>query len=89
MHCYLTYDVLTYHALTSLLRTNLLPTQAHEFFSPLSFEKVYKKEYVPVYKPNIGAQTDTANFDPQVRSNLSVARWYSMNMVVSLPYFQR
>eukprot|EP00964_Phaeocystis_antarctica_P056022 scaffold32998_cov54-Phaeocystis_antarctica.AAC.1 len=27
--------------------------------------KVYKKEYVPVYKPNIGDQTDTANFDPQ------------------------
>ena len=41
-----------------------------------------------MYKPNIGAQTDTANFDPQVRSNLSVARLYSMNMVVSLPYLK-
>ena len=25
---------------------------------------MYRKEYTPIYKPNIGSDTDVANFDP-------------------------
>ena len=35
-----------------------------QFFVSLNFEKVYKKEYTPIYKPNLGGETDVANFDP-------------------------
>ena len=35
------------------------------FFESLDFEKVYRKEYTPIYKPNLGSDTDVANFDPQ------------------------
>merc|ERR1711918_145305 len=34
------------------------------FFAPLDFEKVFRKEYTPIYKPNLGSETDVANFDP-------------------------
>jgi len=34
------------------------------FFSALDFAKVYRKEYTPIYKPNLGSDTDVANFDP-------------------------
>ena len=35
------------------------------FFESLSFDKVFQKEYTPIYKPNLGSETDVANFDPQ------------------------
>ena len=34
------------------------------FFQPLDFDKVYRKEITPIYKPNLGSATDVANFDP-------------------------
>jgi len=34
------------------------------FFTSLDFSKVDRKEYTPIYKPNIGSDTDVANFDP-------------------------
>jgi len=42
------------------------------FFTPLDFEKVYKKEYTPIYKPNIGGETDVANFDPTFTNEQAV-----------------
>jgi len=52
--------------------TDIKELEAHDFFSPLCFVKVYKKEYTPVYKPNIQAQTDTGNFDPQFTAEAAV-----------------
>ena len=46
--------------------------EAHEFYQPLSFEKVYNKEYTPIYKPNLGGETDVANFDPQFTNEQAV-----------------
>ena len=40
--------------------------------APLDPEKVYNKEYTPIYKPNIGNLTDTGNFDPQFTAELPV-----------------
>jgi len=36
-----------------------------EFFATLDFGKVLRKEYTPIYKPNVGGELDVANFDPQ------------------------
>ena len=46
--------------------------EAHEFYQPLSFEKVYNKEYTPIYKPNVGSDTDVANFDPTFTKEAAV-----------------
>ena len=48
--------------------------EAHAFFQQpnFSFEKVFKKEITPIYKPNIGGETDTANFDPQFTAEVCV-----------------
>jgi len=46
--------------------------EQHEFFKPLDPVKVYNKEYTPIYKPNIGSGTDTANFDPQFTAEAAV-----------------
>ena len=42
------------------------------FFQPLDFAKVYRKEYTPIYKPNLGGDTDVANFDPQFTGEQAV-----------------
>ena len=59
--------------------------EAHEFYQPLSFEKVYNKEYTPIYKPNIGAQTDTANFDPQFTAEAAVDSVVDGNFMAGQP----
>ena len=46
--------------------------EAQAFFVALDFNLVYNKEYTPLYKPNIGAVTDTANFDPQFTAEAAV-----------------
>ena len=35
----------------------------HEFFSDIDFEKLYKKQIVPPFKPRVAAAGDTSNFD--------------------------
>lgn len=49
--------------------------EAHAFFQQpnFTFDKVYKKEITPIYKPNIGGETDTANFDPQFTAEVGDA----------------
>ena len=42
------------------------------FFSTISFNKVFNKEYTPIYKPNVGGETDVANFDPQFTQEAAI-----------------
>lgn len=44
---------------------NIKELEAHPFFQAIDFKKVYEKAYTPVYKPDLGGETDVANFDPQ------------------------
>jgi serine/threonine protein kinase len=47
--------------------------EEHAFFkSALDFKKVYNKEYTPIYKPQIGSATDTANFEAQFTNEPAV-----------------
>jgi len=46
--------------------------EQHTFFSALDFGKVYRKEYTPIYKPNLGGDTDVANFDPTFTTEQAV-----------------
>ena len=46
--------------------------EQHPFFSALDFGKVYRKEYTPIYKPNLGGDTDVANFDPTFTTEQAV-----------------
>jgi len=52
--------------------TDIKELERAPFFTPLDFEKVYKKEYTPIYKPNIGGETDVANFDPTFTNEAAV-----------------
>ena len=42
------------------------------FFQVLDFDKVYRKEITPIYKPNLGGATDVANFDPTFTNEQAV-----------------
>ena len=42
------------------------------FFKSLDFARVYAKEYTPIYKPNVGSDTDVANFDPTFTKEAAV-----------------
>jgi len=42
------------------------------YFAALSFDKVFNKEYTPIYKPNVVGETDVANFDPQFTAETAV-----------------
>ena len=42
------------------------------YFAALSFDKVFNKEYTPIYKPNVVGETDVANFDPQFTAEAAV-----------------
>ena len=42
------------------------------FFASLNFKKVFDKEYTPIYKPNLGGETDVANFDPTFTNEAAV-----------------
>ncbi|KAL1514428.1 hypothetical protein AB1Y20_003527 [Prymnesium parvum] len=57
----------------------------HAFFSSLDFQKVYKKEITPIYKPNIGGETDTANFDPQFTAEAAVDSMVDTNVLAGQP----
>ena len=46
--------------------------EAHPFFASLDFGKVYNKGYTPIYKPNVGSDTDVANFDPTFTTEQAV-----------------
>mmetsp|Transcript_620 Transcript_620/g.1671 ORF Transcript_620/g.1671 Transcript_620/m.1671 type:complete len:389 (-) Transcript_620:214-1380(-) len=46
--------------------------EAHAFFAALEFGKVYNKQYTPIYKPNVGSETDVANFDPTFTTEQAV-----------------
>jgi len=59
--------------------------EEHDFFTPLDFKKVYEKEYTPIYKPNIGAQTDTGNFDPQFTAEAAVDSVVDNNFMAGQP----
>jgi len=59
--------------------------ESHAFFSALDFQKVYKKELTPIYKPNIGGDTDTANFDPQFTAEAAVDSMVDTNALTGQP----
>jgi len=61
--------------------------EAHAFFqqSNFSFDKVYKKEITPIYKPNIGGETDTANFDPQFTAEAAVDSMVDNSVLAGQP----
>merc|ERR1711918_223551 len=43
------------------------------FFAQLDFAKVLRREYTPIYKPNLGSDvTDVANFDPTFTQEAAV-----------------
>ena len=44
--------------------TDVAELERQAFFQSLDFNRVFNKEYTPIYKPNLGSDTDTANFDP-------------------------
>jgi serum/glucocorticoid-regulated kinase 2 len=45
----------------------------HAFFRALDFNRVYNKEYTPIYKPDIrGGETDVTNFDPTFTGEAAV-----------------
>jgi len=46
--------------------------EEHAFFRALDFQKVFKKEYTPIYKPNLTSATDTLQFDPQFTAEAAV-----------------
>ena len=47
--------------------------ETHTFFSKhLDFSTVYSKGYTPIYKPNVGGETDVTNFDPTFTSEVPV-----------------
>ena len=43
-----------------------------KFFAPLDFKRVFNKDYTPAYKPNVGSDTDVANFDPQFTNEQAI-----------------
>ena len=51
---------------------DLTELERHTFFRPLDFRKVYDKDYTPIYKPNLGSDTDVANFDPTFTAETAV-----------------
>lgn len=46
--------------------------EKHPFFAVLDFEQVLAKKYTPVYKPNLGTETDVSNFDPTFTNEQAV-----------------
>jgi serine/threonine protein kinase len=46
--------------------------QKHPFFAGLDWEKLYKKQYKPPFKPKVESEADTSNFDPCFTETLPV-----------------
>jgi len=46
--------------------------EEHTFFRALDFQKVFRKEYTPIYKPTLNGATDTLQFDPQFTAEAAV-----------------
>ena len=46
--------------------------QKHPFFAGMDWEKLYKKQYKPPFKPKVESETDTSNFDPCFTEEMSV-----------------
>eukprot|EP00834_Sanchytrium_tribonematis_P002360 NODE_71_length_24927_cov_1.205937.p18 type:complete len:141 gc:universal NODE_71_length_24927_cov_1.205937:513-91(-) len=44
-------------------RFNESQIKGHAFFQEIDFEKLYKKQIVPPFKPRVAAAGDTSNFD--------------------------
>lgn len=44
-------------------RFNEIQIKSHSFFRDIDFEKLYKKQVVPPFKPRVAAAGDTSNFD--------------------------
>ena len=59
--------------------------ESHAFFFSMDFQKVYRKEYTPIYKPNIGGETDTANFDPQFTAEAAVDSMVDNSVLAGQP----
>uniref|UniRef100_A0A7E4VPX7 non-specific serine/threonine protein kinase n=1 Tax=Panagrellus redivivus TaxID=6233 RepID=A0A7E4VPX7_PANRE len=43
--------------------------QVHEFFRPINWDKLYRKEIPPPYKPDLKSETDTKYFDVEFTKN--------------------
>ena len=39
---------------------------SHPFFRTINWDKLYRKEYVPPYNPNVSGELDLHNFDREV-----------------------
>jgi len=59
--------------------------ETHQFFQTMDFQKVYQKSLTPIYKPNIGGETDTANFDPQFTAEAAVDSMVDTNVLQGQP----
>lgn len=44
--------------------SDAVEVQNHVFFSNIDWEKLYKKQVKPPFKPKVESETDTSNFDP-------------------------
>jgi len=59
--------------------------EAKSFFQPLDFEKVYRKEYTPIFKPNLSGSTDTTQFDPQFTAEEPVDSHVDSSVLATQP----
>lgn len=60
--------------------------ETHPFFAKhIDFTKVYNKEYTPIYKPNVGSETDVANFDPSFTSESAVDSVIDTSQLANAP----
>jgi len=59
--------------------------EAKSFFQPLDYEKVYRKEYTPIFKPNLTSNTDTTQFDPQFTAEEAVDSHVDSSVLAAQP----
>ena len=57
--------------------------EAKKFFQPLDFEKVSRKEYTPIFKPNLSSNTDITQFDPQFTAEEAVDSYVDTSVLGS------
>jgi len=44
--------------------SDAIEVQKHPFFAGMDWERLYKKQYKPPFKPKVESEADTSNFDP-------------------------